>query len=504
MHRSAAWVLGLLLTAGFTYAAEPAPKIVQETWDAAFLDGQRAGYARTAVEKIERDAQEVLRTTVTLELVVRRFNQTVTMRVDTGTEETPKGKVVAVFMRQALGKNQNLVLRGTVQGKELLVKIDQMGKPIEKKVAWNDQVVGLYREQQLFQDKAVKPGDRFSYLHYEPLLNSVVQVHAAVKDFEEIKVGGIARKLLRVEVTSDKIGGMQLPATAFWLDKEFKVVRSQVEMPGLGKLVTSRCTRAEALKDIVPAQLNDIGLSQLVPLNRRIPHPSESKRVLYRITLPGDDDPATAFARDNRQKVKAVKGKTVDLEVRAVRQPPAKIPEGAEVGEEFRKSNYFVNSADERVQELARKAVGKETDPWKKAQRIERWVKENMKVLNFTEAMATADHVAKTLEGDCTEHAMLAAAMCRAAGVPSKIAIGLVYVDQARPVMGFHMWTEVWVRGEWVPIDATLGQGSIGAAHLKISDHSWHDTQSLKPLLPVMRVMLAKPTIEVVQVGEGE
>ncbi len=200
-----------------------------------------------------------------------------------------------------------------------------------------------------------------------------------------------------------------------------------------------------------------------------------------------------------------VKGKTLELEVRAVREPPAKAPEGAKVADEYLQSNYFINSANARVKELAEEAVGKETDPWKKAKRIERWVKNNMKVQNFTEAMATADHVAKTLEGDCTEHAMLAAAMCRAAGVPSKVAVGLVYVDQAKgAVLGFHMWTEVWVRGEWVPIDATLGQGGIGAAHLKISDHSWHDTQSLKPLLPIMRVMLAKPAIEVVRVGEPE
>ena len=32
--------------------------------------------------------------------------------------------------------------------------------------------------------------------------------------------------------------------------------------------------------------------------------------------------------------------------------------------------------------------------------------------------------------GDCTEHAVLAAAMCRAVEVPSRVAIGLVYVEK--------------------------------------------------------------------------
>ena len=96
---------------------------------------------------------------------------------------------------------------------------------------------------------------------------------------------------------------------------------------------------------------------------------------------------------------------------------------------------------------------------------------------------------------------MLTAALCRAAGVPSRTAVGLVYVDDPDrgPVFGFHMWTEVWVKGQWLGLDATLGQGGVGAAHLKIADHSWRDIQTLAPLLPVTRV-LGKTRIEVVSV----
>jgi transglutaminase-like putative cysteine protease len=94
--------------------------------------------------------------------------------------------------------------------------------------------------------------------------------------------------------------------------------------------------------------------------------------------------------------------------------------------------------------------------------------------------------------------------MCRAAGVPSRTAIGLIYVDKpAGPVMGFHMWTEVLVNGGWLGIDATLGRGGIGPAHLKITDHSWHNVQSLNPTLPVLRV-LGKVSLRVLRVLPGE
>ena len=124
-----------------------------------------------------------------------------------------------------------------------------------------------------------------------------------------------------------------------------------------------------------------------------------------------------------------------------------------------------------------------------------------MRALNFTDAMAPASEVAKTLSGDCTEYSMLMAAMCRAAGVPSRTPIGLVYVDarEGRPPMfAMHMWTEVWINGQWIGLDSTLGRGSIGPAHIKITDHSWYKVATMTPLLPLMRLNMASPTIEIV------
>jgi hypothetical protein len=310
------------------------------------------------------------------------------------------------------------------------------------------------------------------------------------------------QRLLRADAVSDKIKGVdfQLPPLALWLDQDLTPLRSQVEMPGLGKLTLYRSTRATALASGNIAKITDVGYTQLIPVNRRIPRPYEVKDAVYRITVANDSNPATTFAQDGRQIIRNVQGNTFELDVHAVRDP--KLSENVgKPGQEFLESCYFINSDDAEVRRLAKVAVGKEVDPWEKAKRIERWVHANMENKNFTEAFATSDHVARTREGDCTEHAVLAAAMSRAAGIPSRAAVGLIYVDMTeRPVMGFHMWAEVWVRGQWLPIDATLGQGFVGATHLKISDHSWHDTQSLTPLLPALRV-LGKISIEVVSVN---
>ena len=141
---------------------------------------------------------------------------------------------------------------------------------------------------------------------------------------------------------------------------------------------------------------------------------------------------------------------------------------------------------------------------WEKAVAVERWVKRNMRAAEFSQAQATADNVAQTLSGDCSEYAMLAAAMCRAVGVPSRTALGLVYAPGpgGKPILAYHMWFEVYAGGRWVPLDATLGRGGVGPGHLTIATHSWHDEKTLAPLFPVLRVLMARPAVSVVSVGQ--
>lgn len=473
------------------HAQAPAGKTVLDVWESAYLQGGRAGYVHTSTVEIEKDGHKLYRTMVELNLTVKRFKDTIQLKMDIGNTETADGKVIGVFKRQYLGKAKSLDLVGTVVGKELKLVLDN-AKPLES-APWNDAVVGLYRQQTLLKEKQAKPGDKFSYLSFEPSINLVLNTLVQVKDYETVELfaGKSKKHLLRVETQPEKIENVQLPPFVTWVNEDYIAERSESEIPGLGNLVLYRATKAVALAPSSPATLTDIGISQLIKLKQRIIKPYETNGATYRVTIKGDDDPASTFSRDGRQTVKNLKGGTFELHVKA-----SGVEEKGQIGKEFRESSYYINSADDKVKELARKAVGAETDAWVKVVRIEKWVYKNMRVTQH-EALATADHVARTLEGDCTECAMLTAAMCRAEGIPSRTAIGLIYADvKTGPVFGFHMWTEVYIGGRWIALDATLGRGFVGATHLKITDHSWHDVRSMTPLFPVMRV-IGRVSIEV-------
>ena len=67
--------------------------------------------------------------------------------------------------------------------------------------------------------------------------------------------------------------------------------------------------------------------------------------------------------------------------------------------------------------------------------------------------------------GDCSEHAVLLAALSRAVGIPSRVVAGLLFRKSS--FVG-HMWVEVHV-GEWVPLDATLKDAVVYAGHISLA-----------------------------------
>jgi transglutaminase-like putative cysteine protease len=502
MKHTCGWCLAAFLGAACAAGAGGEGKLIEEIWEIAEIDGARAGWVHTTVRSRPDGKSTRLRATAEMELTFRRRGALVRLRVEHGSEEAPDGKVLGVFMRQHHPGGRKLVLVGALDGEKMHVKVD--GGRIERRLNWSRDAVGLYGLEHLFAKRKPKHGERLRFRRYEPTLNTLVTVQATVaRERESVALPGGRKSLLRVELTPERIKvpghSVQPPKWVWWLDADFVPVRRQFELEGLGTVTLTRSTRARATAPLTaPGRLVDIGLKSLIPLNRAIPRPHDTRSVLYRVTLRGEDDPATALARDAHQEVRNVKGNTFELLVHPVRPAEGESALGKPAAEYLGSSRY-IDTGDARIKELARRAAGGEKDAWKKARRIERWVKGAMRVDNAA-PLVRAGQVARSLRGDCRHYALLCAALCRAAGVPARTAVGLVYVERGRrPFLGFHMWTEVWADGRWLGLDATLGRGGVGATHVKIADHSWYKTASLTPLLPVGRV-LGKMKVEVVRV----
>lgn len=505
--------VGLFPSSGFRTAQADSPaksiKIVDH-WDSAYLSGAQSGYFRTRVEERKTEKGSTYLSTLNMNLQLKRYGSVVTTRMDSMTEEDDQGHVLNVSLIQYLDQGEALT-RARVEGNKLFVRAP--GNDKEREMPFDTEAIGPHKADGLLREKKAKAGDKIRYKTFEPSLLMITGVEARVKGEEDVdifvadkadpaKVERKTKKLLRVDMVPDPINlmgtALQLPTQTVWMDENYEAQHSRTEMPGMGTMHLFHTTKEVATKPgAAPELLPDLGTGSAIVLAKRVPDITSAKSIKWKLTIPEEANPTAAFSQDDRQAASKPENGSFFLTCKATRDPDQ--PSMAEVGGEFKDACYYLDSDDATVRGLANLAVGQETDPWKKAVRIEQFVNKKMKVSSEV-GFATAAQVARSLTGDCRQHAMLAAAMCRAVGVPSRTALGLVYVDQTQSaILGFHMWLEVNIDGQWRGLDPIFGLKGLTAGHLKICDHSWKNTQTLAPLLPVLRVM-GKLQAEIVEV----
>ena len=129
----------------------------------------------------------------------------------------------------------------------------------------------------------------------------------------------------------------------------------------------------------------------------------------------------------------------------------------------FLKPTPWIDSDDPAILSAARDIVGNETNSWIAAAAIGRWVHHHLKK-TFIPEIPVASVILEKKTGDCNEHTALFIALARAAGIPSEMCAGLVYMNDG---FYYHAWPKVFV-GRWVHLDPTLDQAVADATHFEL------------------------------------
>lgn len=124
---------------------------------------------------------------------------------------------------------------------------------------------------------------------------------------------------------------------------------------------------------------------------------------------------------------------------------------------------------DPLIQKTAREIVGNESDLWKRAQKVHQFVFSNLEKDPYV-SLPDALEALQNKKGDCNEHAVLYTALARAAGIPTRIVVGLVYSASfyggGAPGFYYHAWVEVFTGDQWIAIDPTWNQIPADATHI--------------------------------------
>jgi hypothetical protein len=484
-----------------TVAAPPKKQSpTRETWDVCYLQGMRVGLVETTVYRETLDGQPVDRTECRNEIEVKRYGQASKMKIRYTSFERPDGELVRFESVLEMGPQPKRTV-GRVVGKRLELVSEDRSRKTSSSLSWSPDYGGFNAMEQSLLRKPMEPGERRTFESLLPGFVQLATLNLLAREREEVNLPGGSQELLRIDAVSILPDAQKIQQT-LWTDRRGELLKTySKEM----NMATLRTTKADALKPNA-GELFDINIQTAVKLDRAIPRAHETKTIRYRLHLDGDD-PAKVFPAGPTQQIRSIDANTAELTAFSIRagqkdgnaDPPADPPSEAD-----RQPNSMIQSDDPLVISLADQAAEQETDPRKTVLKLEKFVHEYISQKDFSQVFASAAEAAKTKEGDCTEHAVLLAALCRAKKIPARVAIGLVYTDRRTPEgmspeFGYHMWVEAYLDGRWIPLDATLGRGGIGAAHLKVAHSNLHGNSMYSSFLPVVQVV-GRLKVEVLEV----
>jgi transglutaminase-like putative cysteine protease len=492
VYRGALAILGL--TFGLAWISVAADD-VQESWDAVYLNKSRVGFFHMQlIPKKDKD-RDLINVQIDMYLTFKRAADPISIEYLYGTIETPEGQVLRLDTRTLASKKEMRSHGDVVDGKMTLI-LEGSGQPQQLTIPWGPDVRGPYGAEMSIARKPMSPGESREVKVYMPELNKIGLTKLTAQAVEKVSVGGNASlDLLKVEQVT-LIDGKPTPGSeqTLWVDSAGQIRRTWNS--AFGGMETYRTTKEFATKNITGAKL-DLNAASIIKVKRKIQAPTETREIVYNVRMT-TEPPAQVFPNDGRQTITpGTDAKAARLVVKTL-GPEVGEPGAEAVDEQYLKPNAYINSEDKLVVDHATKATAGINDPWQKAVAIEHWVFQNMKKKNFETAFAPASEVARDLEGDCSEHSVLTAAMCRAAGLPSRVVSGLVYAEPLQG-FGFHMWDEVYVNRRWVAIDAAFDESQVDATHIKLSESSLAGISPFETFLSIVSVF-GKTTIDPVEV----
>jgi hypothetical protein len=460
---------GLLLAATTAAWAQSELPVAEEQWYAVTLQGQKCGYMHSELKPV---GKEVL-THVVMGMEVRRGEALLKIGTEQHYRESSDGRPLAFRHVVTLGK-EPVSFEGEINDGKLKLTRDQFGAKHEStydigtdvKFPW-----GTILEQ---RKHGLEPGTQFKVKTYDPGVREdgpfemTVDVHGK----EPFTFpNGTKRMLTKITSTMQ----MQVPvATVSWLDDEATPVVTDLSM-GMLKFRIIAATKEEALEGGTPPELF---LNTFVTVDREID--PVAKTVKLRLRLPSDDNGLSMpeLPQTTMQQVERVNDHEAIVTVRridwdAVRKVPPSTTAPAGM-EEYLRSSPILDTNDKRIRRLAKKAVKGCKTPAEKADALRKRVTEYVDDKGLTVGFATASEVVRRRSGDCSEHSVLLAAMARAVGIPARGVSGMVQVPRGplsaadATTFGYHMWTQVYIGGRWIDIDAAMRQTDCDPTHVAL------------------------------------
>jgi len=292
----------------------------------------------------------------------------------------------------------------------------------------------------------LETGKTYRFPLFNPATMSTEEATIAIEAQERIKIGETEQTIYRLK---ESFQGME---TTSWVSQDGVTIK---EESALGYMLLNE-SRTEAMKRDKGGPTVDIISLTMIPSDPI----KESSQVTYlRARLKGVS--LQGFQLDNDRQT--LNGDVI--EIRKEDHPAAyRLPYSGKEQADYLLPNALIQSNDKKIIDQAAKVLSNEKVPREAARKLNEWVYTALTKKPVV-SIPSALEVLNQLAGDCNEHTALYTALARAAGIPTRMAAGIVYMENG---FYYHAWPEVWV-GRWMAVDPTFNQFPADATHIRFA-----------------------------------
>lgn len=446
----------------------PKPVLGQTEYLAVFMEGKKVGHAIQS--RIVADGK--VTTTEEVSITISRANFPITINMVETCIETTGGEPLGFMVVQDLSV-MTMKIVGTVNRQGTLnITTTSMGAEQKSTMEWPSGAVMAEGLRLLTLKKGLKEGTSYTVRIFSPGIMQAVDTEIRIGPKQNVDLLGRVVALTKV-VTIMRMQESGEVVTTSYVDDNFRAQKSIVPVGGI-QMEMIACAREFALGENDVFELIDrMFLKSPEPLD----NVGSAKAISYHLKPTPGTGSLTIPSNDN-QKVKSLDDGSVIVVVRPVAAPAgARFPYKGrdETVLEATEPTRFVQSDRQEIIELARRAVGSTRDAAEAAGRIETFVAKYIENKNLSVGYASAVEVAASRQGDCSEFAVLTAAMCRSVGIPAQVVMGIAYVKDFAGLQdrfGGHAWVQAYVGGKWVGLDAAFksaGRRGYDAGHIALA-----------------------------------
>jgi len=488
-------------------------EIIYDNYYITSTMGVKTGYLKELQRKKTENGKKYIITNRHFEQNIKRVNNTIKIIQDTNYVEEESGKPVSFSLSSETMGEKTKISGEFVYEKtnsksdncEVQANFDVNGIKSSKTVKIKEKVLFPYAIKNLYKYPDSKNIDYFTI---EPSLDlKVIKIKTKNIGQENLSADGLNYNYKKYKVAMSILPGI----SGFeWHDRNGNVVKESISLFKIENVLSTK----EAVANITGE--SDIFAGSLIPVAYPITSPDSLNSLIYKITI--NNATHDIFLQDDRQKTilvnslkifsqtpdekkkkpskknppepansqQASKNDIIYLKINTVKPTADKFsyPVKTQGEEEFLTSGPFIMPDSDKISAIAKQLSAGETNTYIIAKKMENWVYNNITNKNYSLDFANAIEVLETKSGDCTEHAVLLASLLRAAGIPSKVVVGLVYTDYPSPSFGYHMWDMAYLGNKkWVNLDATLPYQNFVPTHIAMGESALNNISDRTELL---------------------